>query len=264
MAKRVQIISNTTAATATFIGRASEVTYDSDLAELALHTGAGAGTHKRVPNKDTNDAAYQAKNTLLTALAALVATGGIIAKTGVATVSARTVTGTANEVDVTNGNGSGGNPTLRVSATHVARGSSDLSAGLVKIKQILEVGILSATVATGTVNYDAITQQVLEYTSNASANWVENIRGDSGTTLASLMAVGESITVVHYVKQGGTAYYVTSVQIDGTVTGVTTRWVGGTAPTAGNINSVDKYTFTVTKTAVTPTYTVTASVAKCA
>ena len=41
----------------------------------------------------------------------------------------------------------------------------------------------SATSATGTINFDAVTQGVLYYTSNASGNWTLNIRGNSGTTL---------------------------------------------------------------------------------
>jgi hypothetical protein len=35
---------------------------------------------------------------------------------------------------------------------------------------------------------------------------------------------------------------------------VTPKWQGGTAPTSGNINSIDTYTYTIIKTAATPTY----------
>jgi hypothetical protein len=51
------------------------------------------------------------------------------------------------------------------------------------------------------------------------------------------------------VRQGTTAYYPTSVQVNGTTSGVTTRWQGGTAPTSGNASSTDMYTFTAVKTA---------------
>lgn len=53
----------------------------------------------------------QAFDADLSALAAL-ATTGLIARTGAGTVAARTITGTANEITVTNGNGVSGNPTL--------------------------------------------------------------------------------------------------------------------------------------------------------
>jgi hypothetical protein len=116
---------------------------------------------------------------------------------------------------------------------------------------------VSATAATGTINYDAVTQGVLYYTSNASANWTLNIRGASGTTLSSILAVGDAITVTHLVTQGSTAYYNSAVQIDGSA--VTPKYQGGTAYTAGNASSIDAYVYTVVKTAATPTYTVFAS-----
>ena len=70
------------------------------------------------------------------------------------------------------------------------------------------------------------------------------------------MDTGESITVAHIVKQGGTAYYNSAVQVDGS--SVTPEWQGGAAPDAGNINSLDAYTYTVIKTA-DATFTVLAS-----
>lgn len=119
---------------------------------------------------------------------------------------------------------------------------------------------VSATAATGTINFDAVTQGVLYYTSNASANWTLNIRGNSGTTLSSILAVGDAITVTHLVTQGSTAYYNNAVQIDGS--SVTPKYQGGTAWAAGNASSIDAYVYTVVKTAATPTYTVFASQTK--
>ena len=119
---------------------------------------------------------------------------------------------------------------------------------------------VSATAATGTINYDAKTQSVLYYTSNASANWTLNIRGNSGTTLSSMLAVGDAITVTFLVTNGSTAYYPTALQIDGSA--VTPKYQGGTAWAAGNASSIDAYVYTVIKTAATPTYTVFASQTK--
>lgn len=119
---------------------------------------------------------------------------------------------------------------------------------------------VSATAATGTIAYDAVTQSVLYYTSNASANWTLNVRGNSTTTLSSLLAVGDAITVTFLVTNGATAYYPTAFQIDGSA--VTPKWQGGAAPAAGNASSIDAYVYTVIKTAATPTYTVFASQTK--
>ena len=59
-----------------------------------------------------------------------------------------------------------------------------------------EVITVSATAATGTINYDVTTQSVLYYTTNASANWTVNFRFSSGTSLNTAMSTGQSVTVV--------------------------------------------------------------------
>ena len=111
---------------------------------------------------------------------------------------------------------------------------------------IAEPATVSATAATGTINYDVTTQSVLYYTSNASANWTVNFRGSSGTSLNTLMTTGQMITVAFLVTQGATAYYNSAVQVDGS--SVTPKWQGGTAPAAGNASSIDVYTYTIVKT----------------
>ena len=143
--------------------------------------------------------------------------------------------------------------------TLVGRATSDTLTNKVLLSPE-ERTTVSATAATGTVNFDASTQGVLYYTTNASANWTLNIRGTSSTTLSSILAVGDAITVTHLVTQGSTAYYNSAVQVDGS--SVTPKWQGGTAPAAGNASSVDAYVYTVVKTAATPTYTVFASQTK--
>jgi len=129
-----------------------------------------------------------------------------------------------------------------------------------RLKSPEEITSVSATAATGTVNFDAASQSDVYYTSSASANWTLNVRGNSSTTLSSILAVGDSITVTFKVTQGATAYYQTAFQIDGSA--VTPKWQGGLAPTGGNANSIDVYTFNIVKTAATPTYTVFASQTK--
>jgi hypothetical protein len=69
-----------------------------------------------------------------------------------------------------------------------------------------------------------------------------------------MLAVGDAISAVFLNTNGATAYYPDDFEIDGTV--VTPKWSGGTAPTGGNASSIDAYSFTIIKTAATPTYTV--------
>lgn len=109
------------------------------------------------------------------------------------------------------------------------------------------------------LNFDAITQSILYYTSNATANATINFRGNSGTSLNTMMSTGQSLSVVFMNTNGATAYYLNAFTIDGT--SVTPKWQGGTAPTSGNASSIDAYVFTIIKTA-SATYTVLASQTK--
>lgn len=112
--------------------------------------------------------------------------------------------------------------------------------------------------AGGTV--DVLTASVYYYNSNATASGTLNVRGNAGTTLNSLLPVGSSLTVAVIIQNGATAYYPNVFQVDGST--ITPKWSGGTAPTAGNATSNDVYTYTITKTAATPTYVVWASQTK--
>ena len=171
--------------------------------------------------------------------------------------TARTNLGLAigTNVQAYNANTAVTNAAQTFTATQTLAGTS--SAIGVVLNDAAEVATVSATAATGTINYDVTTQAVLYYTSNASANWTVNFRGSSGTSLNTLMSTGQSMTVAFLVTQGATAYYNNAVQIDGTTSGVTTRWLGG-APTAGNASGIDSYRYLIIKTG-SATFTVLAS-----
>lgn len=124
-----------------------------------------------------------------------------------------------------------------------------------KFTNALEGVTISATAATGTINYDVTTQSVLYYTSDASANWTVNFRASSGTTLNSAMSTGDAITVVFAVTQGSTAYYNNAVTVDGS--SITPKWQI-IAPSQGNASGIDVYSYTIIKTG-SATFTVLAS-----
>ena len=114
------------------------------------------------------------------------------------------------------------------------------------IENVAELATVSATAATGTINFDVTTQSVLYYTTNASGNFTLNFRASSGTSLNTAMNTGDSVTVAFLNTNGGTAYYNSAVQVDGS--SVTPKWQGGTAPTSGNASSIDIYVYTIVKT----------------
>jgi len=109
-----------------------------------------------------------------------------------------------------------------------------------------------ASSATGTINFDLATASIWYYTSNAGANHTLNFRHSSSTSLNSVLATGDAITAVWLNTNGSTAYYPNVIQIDGTT--VTPKVPA--AISAGNASAVDAYSFTIIKTASTPTYTV--------
>ena len=166
-----------------------------------------------------------------------------------------TTTGSAvNNFGVTNA-GTGNAPSLaavggdtnidfNITPKGIGRATFD---GQGKIESVAEKVTTAAIAATGTIAYDVLTQAVLNYTTAASGNWTLNVRGDGSNSLNSIMDAGESITIAHVVAQTGTAYYNSAFQIDGS--SVTPEWQGGTAPSAGNINSLDTYSYTIIKTA---------------
>lgn len=113
-------------------------------------------------------------------------------------------------------------------------------------KSIIETANISATAATGTINVDLLSSAVWYYTSNASSNWTFNFRGNSTTTLDSVMATGQAITVAFLVQQGSTGYYATSITIDGAAN--TPLWQFGSSPTSSVSNSLNVYLYTIIKT----------------
>jgi hypothetical protein len=120
---------------------------------------------------------------------------------------------------------------------------------------------VSGSAGSSTVVIDVNTASTLYITADATTNWTLNIRGDGSTTLNSLMTTGDAITVAFLATQGATAYYNTALQVDGTTSGVTTEWQGGTAPAAGNASGIDTYVYNIIKTA-SATFTVLASQTK--
>jgi hypothetical protein len=120
-----------------------------------------------------------------------------------------------------------------------------------------ETALISATAATGAITLDVLTAAVNIRTSDATGNWTINVRGDGAQTLDSIMSSGQQISVVFESPQGATAYYPTAFTIDGSAP-ASIKWLGGSAPSSGNINSNDVYVYTIRKTGAA-TFTVLAS-----
>ena len=127
--------------------------------------------------------------------------------------------------------------------------------GPLDIEEVKEK-VAPSTSTTGTSNFDLSNQAIVNFTANQTANRTINFRANSASTLNSIMEINQSMTCTVIMKQGSTAYYLNAYQVDGST--VTPEWSGGSAPTGGNADSLDVYTFTIIKTA-DATFTVLAS-----
>jgi len=205
---------------------------------LAVTGNSTAGSEIRLPEDTDNGSNYVAlkaadnigSNITFTLPAADGTNGQAITTNGSGTLGFSSVVSTSSSNTFT--------------ATQTFSGSSSVVAMV--LNDAAEVATISATAATGTINYDVTTQSVLYYTTNASANWTVNFRGSSGTSLNTLMSTGQSVTVAFLVTQGATAYYNNVVQVDGA--SVTPKYQGGTAWSSGNASSIDIYSYTIVKT----------------
>lgn len=165
----------------------------------AVATGSGAnavivrydGTDWRVLGGGTSITGYGD----LTALEAMAGTG-LVTRTASETYAQRTITGTANRLDITNGNGVSGNPTLDLSTSYVGQAT-------ITTLGTIATGIWQGTkvnLTYGGTNADLSatggTSQVLKQTSAGAditvgqLNFVD-IAGGGGVTVAGLPAAGD-------------------------------------------------------------------------
>lgn len=149
--------------------------------------------------------------------------------------------------------------------TRVEVGSTEVGAsGKVDFNLLLaEQVTVRPLAAGGAINLDiANNANVTYFTQNSTSNWVLNIRGNANLSYNSITDVNQSVTVVFAATNGSTAFLQSGLQIDGIGQGI--RWQGGSAPTTGNANSIDIYSFTIIKLAGLPfpAYTVLGSLTR--
>jgi hypothetical protein len=175
-------------------------------------------------------------------LATVAATGAYADVTGTPTLA--TVATTGAYADVT------GTPAAALPLTGGTISGSLTVNSTTSIQEVIEA-VATDTSTTGTITFDVLSGAVKYFNTAQTAN-----RTIDFTNANTTMAIGESMTFAVLMTQTGTAYYLNAYEIDSVA--VTPKWQGGTAPAAGNINSIDSYGFTIIKTA-DATFTVAAS-----
>ena len=134
---------------------------------------------------------------------------------------------------------------IQVSGTTVVDNSRNLTniaaadiAGRLSIQDVSE-GVTTSSSTSGTINFNLDDQAVIRMTADQTANRTVNLQVTMDTT--------DCVTGALVLPMGNTAYYVNTIQVNGTTSGVTVRTVGGAfsegTPTAYNV-----YSFTIFET----------------
>ena len=111
----------------------------------------------------------------------------------------------------------------------------------------------SSTGLNGIFAYDLDAGHVWRFGGATAGNYYPNFRINASSTLSSKMGVGD-VTAATLIVASSSHYCLNTLQIDGSAAGITTSWVGGSAPAAANGSGFDIYAFTIMKTSTTPTY----------
>lgn len=181
-----------------------------DIPDLSATYSAVGHTHTfaSLTSKPTTLSGYgitdaQGLDTTLTALAAFN-TNGLLTQTAADTFTARTITGTSNQIDVTNGNGVSGNPTLAISATYLGQTSittlGTIATGVwngtaIALNKIATVTASRALVSDGSGNVSAAT------TTSTEIGYVNGVTSAIQTQLDAKAPINASVNA-----QTGTTY----------------------------------------------------------
>lgn len=121
--------------------------------------------------------------------------------------------------------------------------------------ELIEKASVTAGKLSDNTNIDLADGMVHLFTTTETTTSTPNIRIDSSTSLNSVMAIGEMISVT-IITTAAAAGYSAQLTIDGAA--VTENWIGGSAPSEGGSSGVDVYTYSIIKTA-SATFTVIAN-----
>ena len=179
-------------------------------------------------------------------------TGNATGLSGTPNITVGTVTGTTASFS---GNVSVGGTLTYEDVTNIdSIGIVTARVGIVVDAFKVEAGKYNSSYShTGAFAFNLDEGHVQEYSAATTANYAPNFRINATTTLSSQMHVGD-VTTATLIVASSSHYCLNTLQVDGSAVGITTSWIGGSAPSAANGSGFDIYAFTIMKTSTTPTY----------
>ena len=121
----------------------------------------------------------------------------------------------------------------------------------------VEEGVYDTTALNGEFDFELEDGHIQTHTGSTAGTYFPDFKVSSGTTLSSVMDVGDVVSCTLIVAASNTAHYCTTgIKIDDSTTNVTIEWIGSSAASAGKGAGYDIYAFTIQKTAATPAYLV--------
>ena len=176
-----------------------------------------------------------------------ITTGGFEVSAGVATVAGQTnLTNTNITAGILTASGQTNLANVNVSAGVTVSGMTSAAGGF-RAQGVLVEAFSSTTTAWSSDANINISNGNLQYCSAnlGGTNNTLNIRSNTG--IKTDLAVGQAINVTAITAVNATSAYVNRISLDGSLTGITTSWVGGSAPTEGGGSGVDTYSFNILK-----------------
>ena len=121
----------------------------------------------------------------------------------------------------------------------------------------VEEGKYDTDALNGEFDFELENGHIQTHTGSTAGTYFPDFRVSSGTSLSSVMGVGDVVSCTLIVAASNTAHYCTTgIKIDNSTSNVTIEWIGSSAPSAGKGAGYDIYAFTIQKTAATPAYLV--------